>query len=93
MLNFEQSAQLMTDLQFRGRVKVALLNYASRILSSGPNSNAAFRWAQQAFQQPDQTAQVVVAPTVMEPAIQGQGGDVDDGALQFSVENAVNKML
>lgn len=92
-LSLDESAQLMQDAQFRGRVKVACMNYAQRILAGGSFSQAAFRWASQTYQSPDAAAQSVTGPTVMEPGVQDQGGAIDDGGLQFAVENAVNKML
>ena len=96
-MTYTESAQLITDPQFRGRVKVAVLTYAARILTSGPisgpGSNATIRWAQTALQSPDQVATQVQPATVMEPGVQEQGANIDDGGLQFSVENAVNKIL
>lgn len=93
-MTYEESAQLIMDPQFRGRVKVACLTYAQRILSGGaPPSQAASRWAAQTYQSPDSAAQGVQGPTVMEPGVQSQGANIDDGGLQFAVENAVNKMF
>lgn len=96
-MTYEESAALINDQAFRGRIKVACLTYASRILRGGETgpgaSQAANRWATGTFQQPDIAAEVATGPTVMEPGVQGQGANIDDGALQFSVENAVNKTL
>lgn len=93
-MTYEESAQLITDMQFRGRVKVAVLTMASRILGAGGgNSTSAFRWATQAFQNADQVAAAVQGPAVMEPGVQSLGASIDDGGLQFAVDNAVNKML
>ena len=97
-LTYEQSAALINDMQFRGRIKVACLNYASRMVSepggfSNARSNALLRWSMQALQQPDQVAQQVQGPTVMEPGVQESGASIDDGGLQFATENAVNKIL
>lgn len=96
-MTYEESAALIIDQNFRGRIKVACLTYASRILKGGEagvgGSQAGNRWANQTFQQPDQAAQTVIGPAVMEPGVQSQGAQIDDGALQFSVENAVNKTL
>lgn len=96
-MTFEESAQLINNPQFRGRVKVAVLQRAVSIMQSGPGSapgsNAVLRWAQNAIQNPDTAAQQVQAATVMEPGVQSMGADIDDGGLQFAVENAVNKIL
>lgn len=96
-MTYEESAALINDQAFRGRIKVACLTYASRILKGGETgvgaSQAANRWATVTFQAPDQTAQTVIGPAVMEPGVQSEGEKIDDGALQFSVENAVNKTL
>lgn len=93
-MNYAELSQLMTDPAFRGRIKVAILTYSIRILQDqGSYSNAVLRWANQAFRAPDQTAQASQANVCMEPAIHGQGANVDDGALQFSVENAVQKIV
>lgn len=96
-MTYEESAQLINDPQFRGRVKVAVLSFAGRIMLQGPGSglgaNGVFRWAQNALQNPDAVAQQVVPTTVMEPGVQSQGPNIDDGGLQFSVENAVAKIL
>lgn len=95
-LSFQQSAQLMGDLAFRGRVKVACLKYADSIMSSRgpqPGGNTLLKWAQQTFQQPDQVSMQVQPPTVMDAAVQGAGADITDDALQGAVEAVVNKML
>lgn len=96
-MTYEESAALINDQEFRGRVKVACLTYASKILRGGESglaaSQAANRWATVVFQAPDQTAQTVIGPAVMEPGVQSGGAQIDDGGLQFAVENAVNKTL
>src|SRR5262245_30684042 len=97
MMTYEESAALMTDIPFRGRVKVAVLRYADRILiepSATAGYNTLLRWAQQAFQQPDMVAGQVQPPTVMDAAVQSAGGaDITDEALQAAVETTVRKML
>lgn len=94
-MTYEESAQLIQDPQFRGRVKVACLTYAQRILSGGAGtpSQAASRWASATYQSPDSAAQGVQGPTVMEPGVQSMGANIDDGGLQFATESAVNKMF
>jgi hypothetical protein len=93
-MTLEESANLINNMQFRSRVKAACLVYASRILAErGTHNNAQIRWAQQTFSNSDNAAQLTIGPTAMEPGVQGPGASIDDGGLQFSVENAVNKAL
>lgn len=95
MLTYQESAQLMGDLVFRGRVKVACLKFANSVLSRGPlpGGNTLTKWAQNVFQQPDAVAMQVQPPTVMDIAVQEAGADIDDESLQGAVETTVNKML
>jgi hypothetical protein len=95
-MTYEESALLMTDMVFKGRVKVACLKYADSILveaTSVPAHNSRARWAQGCFQQPDAVAGTVQPPTVMDAAVQTAGAEIADDALQASVETVVNKML
>ena len=95
-MTYEESAALMNDAAFRGRVKVAALKYADSILVEATNVPAhrtRERWAITCFQNPDGTASQLQPPTVMDAAVQAAGADIDDGALQASVETVVNKMM
>ena len=95
-MTYQESNDLMNDVVFRGRVKVACLKFADSILgeaSNIPAHNTRYRWAQQCEQVPDQTAAQVTPPTVMDAAVQSAGGDIDDQALQTSVETVIEKML
>jgi hypothetical protein len=95
-LSYDESAALMQDAAFRGKVKVACLNYAVYIFNEGPEvpaHNTRFRWAQQCELQPDQTAITITPPTVMNGAVQQDGATISDTALQSAVENTVNKLL
>jgi hypothetical protein len=95
-LTYEESAALMTDQQFRGRIKVACLKYADSIMNEAntvPAHNTRLKWAQQCFQQPDMAAANVQPPVVMDPAVQVAGAEITDAALQGSVETVVNKMM
>jgi hypothetical protein len=96
MMTYTESAALMNDLDFRGRVKVACLKFADSIIDEDPTTpghNASLRWAQTCFQQPDQTAAQVQPPTVMDAAVQAAGPTISDAALQGSVEAVIKKML
>lgn len=95
-MTYEESAALTVDQQFRGRVKVACLKYADSIMNEAntvPAHNTRLRWATQAFQSPDVTATQIQPPVVMDAAVQADGAEITDAALQGSVEAVVNKML
>jgi|SRR5215510_1439504 len=95
-LTYEESAALMNDPTFRGRVKVACMKFADFILiepSSEPAHNARVRWAQMTISNPEGVAAQVQPPTVMDAAVQQDGNAITDAALQGAVENTVNKML
>ena len=95
-MTYEESAALMSDQAFRGRVKVAALKYADSILvesNTVPAHNTRERWALQTFQNPEMVAGQLQPPTVMDAAVQAAGAAIEDAALQGSVETVVNKML
>ena len=95
-LTFEESSQLMNNVAFRGRVKVACLGLARNWIAQptpGQGMNARIRWAQACVQNPEMTAQNTTPTTVMQDAVQSQGADVDDSTLAFSVGQAVDSML
>lgn len=95
-MTYDQSAALMTDMAFRGRVKVACLAMANSIMlepATEPAHNTRMRWAQNCFQQPDATAMAVQPPTVLDPGVQSAGATIDDAALQGAVQATVGKML
>jgi hypothetical protein len=93
-LTYEESAALMRDPNFGGRVKVACLKYADSIFNEATTveaHNTHLRWAQQCIQQPDTTANAVTPPTVMDAAVQAAGAEITDAALQGSVEATIKK--
>jgi hypothetical protein len=95
-MTYTESAALMSDMTFRGRVKVAVLKYADSIMieaSSVPAHNTREKWAVLAMQNPDAIAGQIQPPTVMDPAVQTAGSAVTDIALQAAVEGVVNKIL
>ena len=95
-MTYQESSDLMNDTQFRGRVKVALLKYADTIIiepSNTPAHNSRYRWAQNAFLNPEITAAQLQPPVVMDPAVQSAGAAIDDAALQGSVEAVINKVI
>lgn len=94
-MTYEESANLIQNPQFRGRIKVAALRYADSIFNQpfGPGSNGRIRWANQVFQNPDQIAQSIQGPVVMDGGVQQWGADINDSSLQAAVEAVVNKTL
>jgi hypothetical protein len=95
-MTYTESAALMTDQTFRGRVKVAALKYADSIMNEAntvPAHNTRLRWATQCEQQPDMTAANLQPPVVMDPAVQQAGDAITDVALQGSVETVINKLM
>lgn len=99
-LSYDQSAALMGDTAFRGRVKVSCMKYADYILleaASTPAHNTRYKWAQATMINPDGSAATVTPTVVMDPAVQassaGDGTDINDADLQSATENAINKML
>jgi hypothetical protein len=95
-MTYLESAALMTDADFRNRVKVACLSYASYIQAEPPDTaahNTRIKWAQQCVVQPDYTASQVQPPTVMDPQVQTDGPEISDAALQEAVETTVNKLI
>jgi hypothetical protein len=95
-LTYDESAALMTDAAFRGRVKVAALKYANSILgeeNTVPAHNTREKWAMNTFQNPEMVASGLQPPTVMDAAVQTAGAEIADDMLQASVETVVNKMM
>lgn len=95
-LTYEESAALMKDPVFVDRVKVACLKFADFILNEAPTvpgHSSRYRWAQQTTVNPDNAAQTITPPTVMDAAVQTDGAAITDVALQTTVETVVNKLI
>lgn len=92
-LNFAQSAALMNNLDFRGRVKVAALQYATALLAQPGSSNSKASWVQRTMQQPDTTAQVLVPAVVLNVNVQNAGADITDQDLAAAVQATADKMM
>ena len=95
-MTYEESNLLMQDATFKGRVKVACLRYADSIMieaSSVPAHNTRERWAVMTMNNPDGAASQITPPVVMDVAVQTDGAEITDAALQGSVETVVNKLL
>ena len=95
-LSYEQSAQLMSDYNFQGRIKTACLKFAAYIMNEPSNvtaHNARLKWAASCYQNPNMVAQQVQPPTVMDPNVQTQGSAIDDATLQTAVEEVVQELI
>lgn len=95
-MDYTESAALMQNADFRGRIKVAVLKYSGFIQIEPPETmahNSRYRWAQSAAQQPDLTAQQLQPMVVMDPQVQLEGEAVTDAELQTAVEGVVNKVI
>lgn len=95
-LTYEESASLMADMVFRGRIKCAGLKYATFIQNEQPNveaHSARYRWAQQMANAPEDTAMRLQPMVVMDASVQDAGSDITDASLQTTVETVVNKFL
>jgi len=102
-MTYDESNTLMSNVPFRGRIKVAALKYSTYILnepSNTPAHSSRLRWAQQTAQAPDQIASGLQPQVTMDDAVQAAGIDSTDGDsmisdtdLQTAVETTVNKLL
>jgi len=95
-LTQEESAALMSDITFRGRIKVCCLKFAQYIAdepATTPAHPTRTKWSQRTFAQPDQVASETQPPTVMDTAVQDAGSGITDAALQTAVEATVAKLI
>ena len=95
-LSYSDSAALMNDGTFKGRIKVAMLKFAGSVVNEAPTTaahNSRYRWAQQAMMQPDQWATNLQPNVVMDPNVQANGSAVDDTTLQGAVEAVINEFI
>ena len=95
-MTYEESATLMNDAAFRGRIKVAALKAATFYQSEDaatPGHNSRYNWAQRCFQAPDSVATQLQPPVVMDTGVQTEGAEISDAALQASVEATIGKII
>ena len=95
-LTYDESAALMNDPAFRGRVKVSMLRYCDTILieaDSVMGHTSRVRWAQQAMQQPEMWVGQLQPNVVMDPAIQEAGAAATDPQVQAATEAVINKTV
>jgi hypothetical protein len=95
-MTYTESAALMTDLEFRSRVKVAALEIANYYSIEAPDTaghNSRYKWAQLCYQSPDAVAGQLQHPTVMDAQVQTNGAAITDPDLHDAVERVVNKTI
>lgn len=95
-MTYTESAALMMDTAFRGRVKVAGLKYANYILIEPDDTvahSARLRWANNFILNPDIGAGQIQPMTVMDAKVQQDGPAITDANLQIAVEAVVNKIV
>ena len=96
-LTYDETAKLMQDATFRGRVSIACVNYARYITdepASTPAHSTRYRWAQATLVTPEGAVNQIIPTVVTDDAVQEAGGaTITDAALQSAVETAVNKLL
>ena len=95
-MTYQESAALMTDIQFRDRIKVAALVLAEYYLTEDPATtahNSRYKWGQQVFLTPDAIASQLQPATVMDPQVQTDGSAITDDLLKSAVEGIVNKII
>lgn len=96
-MTYAETADLMKDATFRGRVSIACVNYARYITDEAANTPAhatRARWAQNTLLNPEIAVNQVIPTVVTDTAVQDAGGAaITDDALQGAVETAVNKVI
>jgi len=95
-MTYKEQNDLMTDLVFQGRIKVAVLKFATSILDEEPTvvaHNTRLKWANNAAQNPQLMAQTLQPNVVMDANVQTAGSSITDELLQGSVEATVNKLM
>lgn len=95
-LTYQESADLIADIQFRGRIKVSLLSFAKYVFGEAPDvpaHNTRYRYAQTIYGSPDGVALQLQPAVVMEDAVQQAGADITDTALQGVVESIIARVM
>src|SRR5215475_5832 len=95
-IGYQQSADLMKDQVFIGRIKVAILKFAAFIVDEPTGTaahNTRYKWAQNALVDSDAVAMKMAPIVVMDPAVHNQGSSISDAALQSATEAAIQDLL
>jgi hypothetical protein len=99
-MTYQELGALMDDVDFRGRIKVAHLQYVQYVFNENPSDpntppghTSRYRWAQQAAQTPDVMAAQLQPLVVMDAAVRESGSAIADAALQSAVEGVISKLF
>jgi hypothetical protein len=95
-MTYDESALLMTNLEFRGRVKVSALKYAGSIMirpTSTAAHNTRIRWAQIVTSNRTWSPTSCNRPSSWTRPFKADSADITDVALQTAVEGVVNQMM
>jgi hypothetical protein len=95
-LDSTQSAALMRDTVFQGRIKFFATKYADFVSLEAPTTErhtAAIRWVQRMYAQPDLVAGELQPLVVADPAVQAAGAEITDAALGPAVEAAIKRTI
>lgn len=93
-IDYKATFDLMNDVDFDGRTRIACLHFASYIDGEAedvPAHNTRMKWAQGAFTNPDVVSAAIMPVLVMDPKVQAAGAAITDVDLQSAVETSVNK--
>jgi len=92
-MTFEESATLINDPTFRGRVKVAALVYAQYLSLQPNNSSRRSDWIFNTLRAPDIATQTLTPSVVINPNVQQEGASVTDPNLQAAVQMAADTLM
>jgi len=92
-MTLEESANLINDPSFRGRVKVAALIYAQYLSLQPNNSSSTSNWIFQTLRAPDQVALTLTPSVVINPNVQIAGANVADPDLQAAVQSVATSLM
>src|SRR5262245_60414148 len=95
-LTYEETYALTKDAVFRGRVSVACTHYAVFITDEAPGTTAhstRYKWAQSTLVNVEAAVNQTITTVCNDGAVQQDGANISDAALQSAVEVAVNKLL
>ena len=95
-MTYQESSDLMNDLQFRGRIKVSALTYAKYIMGEpvdAPAHSTRLKWAGDTYRNPELQSTLLHPPVVMTDQVQTDGVSITDARLQSAVETVINKLM
>ena len=95
-MTYTEQDALAKDVEFRGRIKIALLHFSDYIVGepvTTPAHNTRLKFSNDVYENPDQVAMKIQPSVVMDAKVQEQGAAISDADLQTSVEATVNKRM